>query len=61
MKELQYLRTVLSRHGEMGGVSKRVVKGRRIMEAFTSVMKSRYMTVTARRGLGNNILLPALT
>ncbi len=62
VKELKYLGTVFSKHGEMEGeVRERAVKGRRAIGSLARVMKGRSVSMEVKRGLRNSILLPILT
>ncbi len=61
VKEFKYLRTVLSKHGEMEGeVRERAVRGRSVIGSVASVMKGMNVSLEVRRGLRNSIHLPTL-
>ncbi len=52
----------MSKHGEMeGDVRERAVKGRSIKRYLARDMKGRNVSIEAKRGLRNSVLLPTLT
>ncbi len=62
VSEFKYLGTVLSKHGGMEGeIRERVMKGRSVGVSLTGVMKGRNLSKDVKMGLGNSIILPALT
>ncbi len=61
VKEFKYLGAVLSKHGEMEEVRERTVKGRSVIGSLGRVMKGRNVSMEAKRGLRNSVLLPTLT
>ena len=60
VREFEYLETLLSKHGEMEEVRERTVKRRTAVGSLAKVMKRRNVSMEVKRGLRNNVLLPAL-
>ncbi len=62
VNEFKYLGTILCKHGSMEGeIRGRTVKGRQVMGALERVMKERNVSMEAKRGIRNSIILPALS
>ncbi len=61
VNEFKYLGRVLCKHGRMERkIRERVMKGRSIVGSLAGVMKGRNVSMDAKRGLRNSILLPTL-
>ncbi len=62
VSKFKYLGTVLGKHGGMEGeIRERVMRGRSVVGSLAGVMKGRNVSMDAKRGLRNSILLPTLT
>ncbi len=62
VSEFKYLGTVLCNHGGMEGeIRERVMKSRSVVGLLAGVMKGKNVSMDAKRGLRNSILLLTLT
>ena len=62
VKELNYLGTVLSKHGAMDRkLREGAEKDKRVIRSLASVMKARNESMEIKRDLRNSILFPTLT
>ena len=62
VSEFKYLGSVFSKHGSVEAeVRDRAMQGRKVIGALGSVMKGRTVSVDAKRGIRDSVLLPTLT
>ncbi len=62
VNEFKYLGTILCKHGSMEGeIRERAVKGRQVMGTLERVMRGRHVSMAAKKGIRNSVILPTLS